>query len=475
MYGLLVLPALLVIYFGLLFWFTDRRTNLRLNFNRLKRDRWRFGENFVWGSATSAHQVEGNCTNNNWFQFESAVDEDGQPRISNGQKAGVGCDQWNRYKEDIQLMKALSLNAYRFSVEWSKIEPRPGQFDESALDHYEQVVDELLANGIEPMVTLHHFTNPIWFEEKGAFLQEDSPDVFARFVERVVRRLGSKVKLWGTINEPSAYAFGGYFVGIFPPAEKNLRKAAKVFCNLLRAHTAAYTCIKGIQPQAQVGLIVAMMINEPPSRWNLLEVVFNRLLSRNMNNSHFVYLTKGRFKFSIPGQVSESYTSSIRDAFDFIGVNYYMRFFWKFRPFGKKKLDIIQKAPPEKLTDMGWEIYPEGLYRCLKLVASYTSKPIYVTENGIADDSDTKRAKFIEDHLLVLNKAVADGMNIKGYFYWSLIDNFEWAEGFDKRFGLYHVDYTTKKRTLREGSRKYPEIIQQSLFGWVDMGGKRRI
>jgi len=143
-------------------------------------------------------------------------------------------------------------------------------------------------------------------------------------------------------------------------------------------------------------------------------------------------------------------------------VNYYMRFLWKLRPFGKPRLDIIENAPPEKLTDMGWEIYPEGLYRVLKLVSSYTSKPIYITENGIADDSDKKRAKFIEDHLLILNKAIAEGMNIRGYFYWSLIDNFEWAHGFEKRFGLYHVDYATQERTLREGSRKYPEIIRKS-------------
>jgi len=359
-------------------------------------------------------------------------------------------------------MKELSLNAYRFSVEWSKIEPKQGEFDEAALDHYEQVVDELLAQGIEPMVTLHHFTNPVWFEEQGAFLQENSPEIFTRFAEHVVRRLGSKVQLWCTINEPSSYALAGYFMSIFPPAEKNLQKAATVLKNMLRAHTAAYACIKKIDPQAQVGLVVVMIIYEPPNRWNLLDVVFNRLLKKNMTDSHFKYLTEGRFKFSIPGLARESYDSGVRDAFDFIGVNYYMRFLWKLRPFGKPRLDIIENAPPERLTDMGWEIYPEGLYRVLKLVSSYTSKPIYVTENGIADDGDKKRANFIEDHLLVLNKAVAGGMNIKGYFYWSLIDNFEWAHGFEKRFGLYHVDYATQKRTLRKGSRKYPEIIRRS-------------
>lgn len=462
MYLLLIIPVIALVYFGILFWFSDRNSSLRLDFIRLKNEPWRLGKDFLWGSATSAYQVEGNCTNNNWFQFESAVDEQGQPRISHGQKAGIACDHWNRYQEDIQLMKALSLNAYRFSVEWSKIEPKPGEFDESALDHYEQVVDELLASGIEPMVTLHHFTNPIWFEEQGAFLQEDSPEVLARFVERVVRRLSPKVKLWCTVNEPSAYALTGYFAGLFPPAEKSLQKAATVLRNLLRAHTAAYTCIKGIDQQARVGLVVIVLIYDPPGRWNLLDVAFNRLLGRNMNDSHFTYLVDGRFKFSVPGQASVSYDSGIRDAFDFVGVNYYTRFLWRLRPFGKKKLDIVTNAPPERLTDMGWEIYPQGLYRALKLVTGYTSKPIYITENGIADDSDTKRAAFIEDHLLVVKRAAAEGMNIKGYFYWSLMDNFEWAHGFEKRFGLYHVDYHNQKRTLREGSRKYPEIIQES-------------
>jgi len=451
-----------MIYFGLLFWLRDRYTNLRLDIDRLKKEPWHFGKDFLWGSATSAYQVEGNCTNNNWYQFESAADTNGQPRISNGQKAGICCDHWNRYKEDIRLMKELSLNAYRFSVEWSKIEPKQGEFDESALDHYEQVVDELRANGIEPMITLHHFTNPVWFEEQGAFLQENSPDIFAKFAEHVVRRLGPKVKMWCTINEPSSYTLAGYFMSIFPPAEKNLQKAATALKNLLRAHTAAYTRIKKIEPQARVGLVIVMIIYEPPNRRNLLDVAFNRLLRRNMTDSNFKYLVDGRFEFSIPGLARESYDSGIRDAFDFIGVNYYMRFFWKIRPFARQKLDIVENAPPERLTDMGWEIYPEGLYRVLKQASGYTSKPIYITENGIADDSDTKRAKFIEDHLRVLNKAIAEGINIKGYFYWSLLDNFEWAHGFEKRFGLYHVDYATQKRTFREGSRKYPEIIRES-------------
>jgi beta-glucosidase len=186
------------------------------------------------------------------------------------------------------------------------------------------------------------------------------------------------------------------------------------------------------------------------------------LLDKNLNESHFKYLVTGHFDFSIPGLAHESYMSGVKDTFDFVGLNYYTRFFRRFKPFSSEKLVEVTNSPPEKLTDMGWEIYPVGLYRALKLITRYTSKPIYITENGIADESDTKRAGFIQDHLLVLNKALAEGMNIKGYFYWSLMDNFEWAHGFEKRFGLYHVDYDTQERTLREGSRQYPEIIRES-------------
>jgi len=459
---LIVIAVLVATHFGTVLWLRDPDVNLRLDFDRIRGEPLRFGKGFLWGTATAAHQVEGNCTNNNWFQFESAVDENSKPRILNNQKAGIACDHWNRYKEDIQLMKALSLNSYRFSVEWSKIEPKPGQFDEAALDHYEQVVDELLANGIEPVVTLHHFTDPIWFTEQGAFLQDDSPDIFVRFVERVVQRLGPKVKLWCTINEPSIYAILGYFTAEFPPAEKDAQKAAIVFKNMLRAHTASYAAIKKIQPEAQVGLVVYMSSFDPPNQWYLLDVLVARLLNKNLVESHFQYLAEGRFDFSIPGLAKESYNSGVKDAFDFVGLNYYTHFWRRLNPFSQEQFVEMTRVPPEQLTDMGYSIYPEGLYRALKLITSHTSKPIYITESGTADDSDTKRAKYIEDHLLVVNKGIAEGMNIKGYFYWSLMDNFEWAHGFEKRFGLYHTDYSTQQRTLRQGSRKYLEIIQKS-------------
>jgi beta-glucosidase len=180
-----------------------------------------------------------------------------------------------------------------------------------------------------------------------------------------------------------------------------------------------------------------------------------------MNNSILEYLTKGKFNFNFPGLVREEFQDNIKNTFDFIGLNYYTRFFKRLNPFSVEKIIDIKKPSPQGFTDMNWEIYPEGLYRALKMIQSYTSKPIYITENGIADDNDFKRSKFIENHLLIMNKAISEGLNIKGYFYWSLIDNWEWAYGFEKRFGLYQVDFKTQERTLRNGSRKYPEMIKQ--------------
>lgn len=177
---------------------------------------------------------------------------------------------------------------------------------------------------------------------------------------------------------------------------------------------------------------------------------------------HLNYLVDGVFNFSLPGARRVSYNSGVRETFDFVGLNYYTRNFQKFVFSGEGHARGVIKSPPEKLTDMGWEIYPEGLYRALKMITRHTPKPIYITENGLADDSDTRRAGFIEEHLRVLNRSVAEGMNVKGYFYWSLLDNFEWAFGFTRRFGLYHVDFSTLRRTLRAGSRKYPEIILES-------------
>ena len=459
---LIVIAILALIYAGAIVWFHDPETGLRFDLEGLRADSLRFGREFLWGSSTSAYQVEGGCTNNNWYLFESEKDNEGQPRIRAGQRSGQAADHWNRYKEDIQLMKALHLNTYRFSVEWSKIEPAEGVFSDSALDHYGLVVDELLANGIEPFVTLHHFTDPIWFQQRGGFEREDAPELLSRFANRVVRRLGPKVRFWSTINEPSVYALNGYYLTEFPPATRDAAKAITVFRNLLRGHTSCYREIKRLRADAQVGLLMNIFPFDPPSFWNLLDVVLAHYLNRGFSLAILDYLNTGVFEFSLPGVGSTRFDSGVREGFDYVGLNYYTRLRYRFSPFDGGKFAEVQTLPPSELTDMGWEIYPEGLYRALAMVSSRTTKPIYITENGIADDRDLRRAAFIEDHIRVANRAIANGMNVRGYFYWSLLDNFEWAKGFDVRFGLYAVDYATQKRTLREGSKKYGEMIMRA-------------
>ncbi len=462
-YILWILISFLAIYFFIILLLRDKDANLTFELKQLDKIPLQVPSGFLWGSATSAYQVEGNCFNNNWFLFENAKDGNGKPRIKNGQKAGIAADHWNRYKEDIKLMKSLGLNAYRFSIEWSKIEPEEGKFDEAVLDHYEKVVDELKANGIEPMITLHHFTNPIWFEKRGAFTQNNSPKVFARYVSKVIKRLGRKVTYWCTINEPTVYAFNGYFFGEFPPAEKDMQKAAIVFRNILLAHTEAYLAIKQFNLNTKVGLATAIYAFDPHAWWNLADVVGAYYANRNMNEVVLNYLANGIFDFHFPSIVKLKYESPVMNTFDFIGVNYYTRFVIRFNPFDDKTYQEVKSTTAEDTTDMGWEIYPEGLYRVLKQVSTFTNKPIYVTENGIADDSDAKRDRFIKDHLLVMNKALAEGINIKGYFYWTLMDNFEWVQGFTKKFGLYKVDFKTQERKLRNGSKVYPEMIRKFI------------
>jgi len=458
---LIIAGIIFLCYVLAIAWFRDPASTLVFDMASLRADSLRFGEDFLWGASTSSYQVEGNCPNCNWAQFETTVDAQGRSRIARGQRCGRAADFWNRCMEDIRLLKALHLNAFRFSVEWSKIEPEEGVFVDSVLDHYARLAHELRTSGIEPLVTLHHFTDPVWFDNTGGFERDDSPEIFARFADTVARRLGRDVRFWSTINEPNVYAVEGYFRGTFPPGAHDPARAIVVIRNLLRTHTACYRVIKAVSPEAQVGLLVSIFVMDPPQSWNLADVVLAHYLNRAFSVSIIDYLTTGTMDFSLPGVGSGHFESGIPGAFDFVGLNYYSRLRFHLDLSREDKLLQVLDVPRGELTDKGWEICPSGLYRALAMISSRTSKPIYITENGIADDSDMKRAGFIEDHLLVANRALRDGMNVKGYFYWSLMDNFEWGDGFDVRFGLYAVDFATEQRTLRKGSLAYLDVIRR--------------
>ncbi|NVM55804.1 MAG: glycoside hydrolase family 1 protein [Candidatus Helarchaeota archaeon] len=405
-----------------------------------------FPKEFLWGSATSAHQVEGNNNKNHWWLWEQKGGN-----IADGSVSGVACDQYNRYKEDIQLMKELSHNAYRFSIEWSRIEPEKGKFDAQEVEHYRDVLNTLIDNGITPMVTLHHFTNPIWLQKMGAWENPEVVDLFERYTVHVAEALGDLVPFWNTINEPMIVALIGYLVGVHPPNKKDMAAFAKVAVNLLKSHGKGYHAIHrtvkgGKHPQ--VGIVKTLIAFEPfdpnsdadKQKANSRHQLFNLWFLNG--------ITTGVIGVPLSNNEEIPY---LKGSSDFFGVNYYTRELLKGDTSGRI-------SGSKEKNDMGWEIYPEGLYNLLIAVKKY-NKPIYITENGICTTEDERRSKFLVQHLISVHQALQQGVDIRGYLHWSLMDNFEWNEGFAKRFGLVELNYETQERKPRPSAYLYQDII----------------
>lgn len=367
----------------------------------------KFPEGFLWGSATSSYQVEGGIENNDWAA---------SAREGKVPPADRATNHYNLYEQDFDLAKSLGHNAHRFSIEWARVEPEEGKFNEEAIEHYRKVLEALRARGIEPFVTLYHWTLPIWFVEKGSWLNKKVPQVFSKYCEYVVSRLGDLAKFWITINEPEVFISQGYLKGIWPPFKKNIFQYFKVAKNLISSHKASYNVIKKINPELQIGIA--------------------------KNNIYFENLPVLRYFWNF------YFLNKIKNHQDFIGLNYYFH-----RRFGGNE--------NKEVTDMGWEIYPEGIYHVLKELKKY-QKPIYITENGLADSKDEKRAKFIKDHLRWAHRAIQEGVDLRGYLHWSLLDNFEWAHGFGPRFGLIEVDYQTMERHIRPSAWEYAKICRSN-------------
>jgi beta-glucosidase len=438
-----------------------RHPEVRWDWTRIDTSTATFPAGFIWGTATAAHQVEGDCDGNNWSRWEQQHDPKGRPRIRRGQKAGKACDHWNRFRDDIGLLRELGVASYRFSLEWSKLEPAPGAFDGTAIAHYHEVIDALRAAGIRPMATLHHFTHPLWFDDRGGFEREENLPAFVSFSERMFREYGSTVDLWCTINEPGVFTAMGYLLGQFPPGAHDPRRAACVLRNLLAGHVRAYHALKALPggDRAQIGLVKNVLQFDPHRRWHPLDWAVARLLDAAYNRSILGLLETGVFRMTIPGRVRwVEAIPDARGATDYIGLNYYSHTYIRTRLSPTQPFDRVTR-PGDVMTDMPYPLYPEGLYRALHLVAGL-GKPIIVTENGIADARDDRRETFIRRYLYALSRAIADGLDVRGYYYWSLMDNFEWAEGYDMRFGLYAVDFETQERRLRDGSRAFQETVR---------------
>ena len=376
----------------------------------------KFPEGFLWGSSTASYQVEGGIDHVDWAQAA----KEGKVPV-----CGRAIDHYHRYEEDFDLAQSLGHTAHRFSIEWARIEPEEGKFDESEIEHYRKVLRALKQRGMEPFVTLWHFTLPVWFSNKGGFERSDAEMIFKRYCIFVIERLGNEATFWITMNEPLVWSSNGYAKGTWPPFHKSIISFFLINRKLAEIHKEVYGALKQLNPTLQIGIAkhnIYFTSNSMP--WN---IVASKV-------SHWYWNT--------------TFLNAIRGAQDFVGLNHY--FYKRFGGNGN-----LPKS------DMGWDIFPDAIYHCLIDLKKY-AVPIYITENGIADRTDSKRAEFIKGYLSAVLRAIQDGVQVKGYLYWSLLDNYEWAFGFTERFGLIEVHPETLTRLVRPSAYVYKEIIDKN-------------
>jgi beta-glucosidase len=416
-----------------------------------------FPHDFRWGTATSSHQVEGNNLNNDWWAWEQ------QPnRILNGGKSGLACNWWENAEADFDRAAEMGTNAHRLSIEWSRVEPEPAFLNHEALGRYRDMLLALRDRNIEPMVTLHHFTNPLWLAEEGGWESGAVVDHFARYTRRVVEQLGDLVSLWVTINEPMVYIVMSYLDGRFPPGRGKFSQAVTAFGNMLRSHAAAYHIIHELVPEALVGVARNIIVFEPAGRslpdrlsaW-AADLLWNQRFSQAQMTGQPSW-PFGRAR--IPG---------LAGTMDFYALNYYTRFKTSVA-FKDADLLVLRRrfCPEAEISDYDYgEVYPVGLLRALKM-ASFYGKPIYITENGLPDADDDQRPRFLLSHLYQVWRAVQQNIPVMGYYHWSLVDNFEWDRGWLQRFGLIEMDPVTQERRPRPSGELYGRICRS---GCIDL------
>lgn len=420
----------------------------------------RFPQGFRWGAATAAHQNEGNNTNNDFWAWEQVPGH-----VIDGTTSGLACDWWDRAEEDFDRAAGLGLNTLRLSVEWSRIEPRPGVWDSAAFDRYRQMLQGLRQRGLEPMVTLHHFTNPLWLAELGGWTNGQVVPLFERYAGKVVEKLSDLCRIWCTINEPSIYATFAYILGKWSPGEKNMLHFIRVTRHQVKAHAAAYHAIHQRQPGAEVGIVFHKATFDPANPASVADRWVARLRDLLFHWRTMDAVTRGRLK--PPYGLGLSLHAPAVNSNDFIGLNYYGRHPLRFDrgAFGTLFAGPVE-APPEIAWPSPWtdrEIYPNGLYRFLVRAAGY-GLPLYVTENGVADPTDEVRPGFILTHLAALHRARQRGVNVRGYYYWTLVDNYEWAEGWTTPFGLFALDPSTQVRTPRRSAALYGAVARANAI-----------
>ncbi len=418
-----------------------------------------FPDGFLWGSATSSHQVEGDNRNNDWWKWES------EGRF--GEASGKACNQYELFRNDFKLAKSLHHNAHRFSLEWSRIEPEEGRFDRDAIIHYKDVIKNLRSLGIAPIVTINHFTLPLWFCDKGGWAGKRSGEKFAAYAKKAAEEFGEDVTYWLTVNEPVGNLHGGYITGDWPPGKKSMKEAARAFVNILKAHCLAYKAIHDVYRKKgwlspKVGLAQFTLKYSPCRPRSISDNIAAKMRHCYVNKLLIESLIKGRcIAPGIPWTVLPAGHS-----LDFIGMNYYTRDYVHLDKLFSSNFfgylcSTLHHKDSGKRNFLQWEIYPQGLYDMIMEFARY-KMPILIAENGICTNDDNDRIDFIKVHLREVARAIGDGAPVFGYLYWSLIDNFEWAHGYSPRFGLVEVDYPTQRRIVRPSARIFADIIKNN-------------
>lgn len=425
----------------------------------MKRD-LTFPAGFRWGTASSAYQTEGNNFNNQWARFEA------QPgAILHSQRCGIACNWWQNAEADFDRMAELGLNTHRLSLEWSRIEPKPGVFDEAALARYREMLSALHQRGVQPWIALHHFTNPLWLEDMGGWENPAVIALFTRYAEKVVVALGDLCHHWLTINEPLVYLGQGWLRGHWPPHHPNIFLALRVYRHLLYAHAAAYDTIHNAQPSAQVSLPKAMR-HFDAARSNHLGDQFAAHLRRYLfEDLWFDALVQGRL---LPPLGLGQHDPVLANTLDFIGINYYARHQVTFTPnpkriFGNEGYLLGRELSDSTVRGPYSQFDPDGLGIICRRMQRY-GKPIYITEHGLPDKADHQRPRWIVAQLAELHRQIQSGCDIRGYFHWSLIDNFEWNDGWTMHFGLIGMDVATQIRTPRPSAAIYGHIARANAL-----------
>jgi beta-glucosidase len=416
----------------------------------------RFPDGFLWGAATSSHQVEGDDEWSDWAAWER------QPgRIRDGTTAGRAAEWWRgRAEEDLARAADLGHNAHRLSLEWSRLEPRPGQFDEAAFERYATILDRARALGLTPVVTLNHFTLPRWASREGSWANPTLPGRFVAFARRVASRLGSRIDLWATLNEPNVLAYMGYAGTHWPPGHGKTHLAFRALGHMLAAHAGAYHAIREIKPESRVGIVLNLPVFDPARR-NPLDRSITAAHRWGFEGVLMRALEDGRLR--LPLTVAGKRVPGLARSFDWLGINYYGRYAVRFDPrSADPPMARHVQAPTVRTEWNDWgQPYPQGLRRQLHALSTY-GVPLYVTENGLYDNDDSRRPQFLLDHIHAVGQAIESGVDVRGYFHWSLIDNFEWAEGWSTHFGLLALDRETQTRTPRRSAEVYADICRRN-------------